>query len=205
MHAWQSDKAWSDKFLRQIKGIIGQELICAAPDVEDQERNTDLIVFKLDAIRIACRVRRFPYQCYAGEFTLRSNRSSGTKTELAKVIEGWGNYIFYGYANQNDTAIEKWLIGDLSRFRLWFSYELMKNKGQVPGIDKNNHDGSSDFRVFNAAVIPHFVLATDIEHLQEDAKNPLGKNGKHQPVLQGTDEWLVDYDKGRAYQAGARV
>lgn len=205
MNGWHSDKVWSDKFLRQIKGIIGQELICAAPDVEDQEHNTDLIVFKLDAIRIACRVRRFAYQRYAGEFTLRSNRLSGMKTELAKVIEGWGNYIFYGYANQDDTAIEKWLIGDLSRFRLWFNSQIVNNKGKIPGMDKANSDGSSDFRVFNAAAIPRFVLATDIAHLLDATKNHHGINGKPQPVLEGTEEWLVDYNKALASQSGARL
>ena len=59
---------------------------------EDAERNTDLIVLKLDAVRIACRVRNHEYITrYGDEFTIRAERPSGVKTELAKIIDGWGD------------------------------------------------------------------------------------------------------------------
>lgn len=168
MNGWENDKRWSDKFLWQIKGHIGQALICAAPEIDDQEKNTDLIVFKLDAIRIACRVRRHQYQRHLGEFTLRAGRPSGNKTELIKVIEGWGNYIFYGYANQEETEVEKWLIGDLSRFRLWYTRELVRStaergEGRLPGVKHKNGDESSWFYVYNSAAIPGFVIASDFQ------------------------------------------
>jgi len=190
MTGWEGDKRWSDQFLRQIKGHIGQALICAAPEVDDQEKNTDLIVFKLDAIRIACRVRRHQYQSYAGEFTLRAGRPSGNKTELIKVIEGWGNYIFYGYANQEETEVEKWFIGDLSRFRHWHTRELIRGKGRLPGVEKKNGDGSSWFYVYNSAVIPGFVIASDFKAVIQEASKKRQDQAKE---FTGIDDWLNDY------------
>lgn len=162
MNGWKDDKAWADRFMHQIKGIIGQSLICEPPVEEDRERNTDLRVLRMDGVRIGCRVRHYDQQRYAGEFTIRASRPSGNKTELTKIIEGWGDYFFYGFANSEDTAVEKWIVGDLSAFRIWHSRELYRMKGCMPGMPKPNKDGSSAFRVFNSFSIPGFVVATDM-------------------------------------------
>lgn len=169
--SWEDDKRWSDKFLHQMKGLIGQALICAAPDVEDRERNTDLIVLKLDSVRIACRVRRHKYLPYSSQFTLRAGRPSGNETELSKVITGWGNYLFYGFANEQETAIEQWFLGDLSRFRIWHSRKLAYNKGNPPGIKKANGDSSSWFYAFESRQIPGFIVASSLsaDHLRDAA------------------------------------
>jgi hypothetical protein len=163
VNGWQQDKQWSDRFLHQIKGILGQTLIGEPPAIEDQERNTDLMVLKMDAVRIGCRVRRFAQQRYVGEFTIRSGRPSGIKTELTKIIEGWGNYLFYGFADEQDARVEKWLIGDLNAFRIWFvRMTYAAGARQIPGTPKNNTDGSSGFQVFKVSAIPGFVIASDI-------------------------------------------
>ena len=60
MSNWKNDKRWSDRFLPEIKGIIGTHLITEPPYEEDAERNTDLMVLRL-AIRIGCRVRKFKF------------------------------------------------------------------------------------------------------------------------------------------------
>lgn len=166
MKGWEKDKAWSDRFLHQIKGILGQNLIGEPPIAEDREHNTDLMVLKMDAVRIACRVRRYEQQCYAGEFTIRTGRPSGMKTELAKIVEGWGDYMFYGFANADGTLVEKWILGSLSAFRIWHSYELVRLRGQIPGREKPNKDNSSVFRVYSAFDIHGFVVATDMLNMQ---------------------------------------
>lgn len=58
---WEINKQWSDRFLPEIKMILGLHLIGEPPIEEDCERNTDLIVLKMEAVRIACRVRRYDY------------------------------------------------------------------------------------------------------------------------------------------------
>lgn len=161
MTAWQTDKARSDIYLPTIKAIVGQIIIGEPPIEEDQERNTDLIVLRMAAVRIACRVRTHEYLGkYAGDFTIRASRPSGFKTELTKIIEGWGDYIFYGFAEQNGPGLAKWGIGDLKVFRLWFSRYIASHQGSVPGRLIPNHDNSSDFRVFQWGDLPHdFIIA----------------------------------------------
>jgi hypothetical protein len=156
MKGWQKDKAASDIYLPTIKAILGQVLIGEPPIEEDQDRNTDLIVLRMQAIRIACRVRTHEYLGkYSDEFTIRATRPSGRKTELAKIVEGWGDYIFYGFAAPNGTGLAKWAIGDLNVFRLWFSRYMANNNGTIPGRPYNNGDGSSGFRVFKWGDIPY--------------------------------------------------
>jgi len=156
---WVADKKWSDRYLPQIKSIIGRTFIQTAPIEEDQERNTDLIVFKMEPIRIACRLRRYEYFLkYPGEFTIRAGRPNGTKTELTKIIEGWGNFFFYGFAD--DDKIFSWRIGDLNVFRLWFNRCLLKNRGLIPGEQKKNTDKSSSFVVYDWNDLPNnFIVA----------------------------------------------
>lgn len=153
---WQADKRWSDKFLPEIKSILGVHLIGEPPIEEDAERNTDLMVLRMDAVRIGCRVRKHKYAAsYPDDFTMRSGRPSGAKTELTKVIEGWGDYFFYGFSDPLEQSLAGWILGDLRVFRLWFATSLSAMAaGQAPGVHKINRDGSSSFRVFSVNDLP---------------------------------------------------
>lgn len=153
---WQADKRWSDRFIPEIKSILGVHLIGEPPVEEDAERNTDLMVLKLDAVRIGCRVRKHSYlQRYANEFTMRQGRPSGMKTELTKVIEGWGDYFFYGFCDEDEHRLAAWMIGDLKVFRLWFATQLYQMpQGKQPGFEKSNFDGSSSFVSFKIDDLP---------------------------------------------------
>lgn len=159
---WQNDKRWSDVFLPEIKRILGENLIAEPPIEEDTERNTDLIVLRLDAVRVGCRVRRAKYQeQYGHEFTIRAGRPSGVKTELAKIIEGWGDYFFYGFADEASSRLTRWLLGDLKVFRLWFNQQLFQCHGKCPGRSMANGDGSSSFRVFRRDELPdEFIVSS---------------------------------------------
>ena len=161
--SWKDDKKWSDKFLPEIKKILGQHLIGEPPFEEDQERNTDLIVLKMDAVRIGCRVRRYNYfSNYGNEFTVRAGRPSEVKTELTKIIEGWGDYFFYGFSNIDETGFIKWTLFTLNEFRLWYNRYLIKNNGATPGQKNNNTDNSSYFLAFKINDLPpSFIVACD--------------------------------------------
>jgi len=163
MNGWNEDKRWSDKFLPGIKRILGEYLISEPPVEDDRERNTDLMVLKLDAVRIGCRIRKHKYlEAYGGQFTIRAGRPSGTKTELTKIIEGWGDYFFYGFSNEDETRLKQWILGDLRAFRIWFFRELVKNNGRYPGISQSNTDKSSNFMAFSYKDIPNFVMAKQV-------------------------------------------
>lgn len=158
MSTWQEDKRWSDRYLTEIKSILGCHLIGEPPIEEDQEHNTDLIVLKMDPVRIGVRIRREEYyNKYPCEFTIRAGRPNGHKTELTKIVEGWGDYFFYGFGGE--VSLLKWTLCDLKVFRLWFNRQLYT--GIKPGIAKDNHDNSSNFLAFKFTELPNeFVLAS---------------------------------------------
>ena len=158
--SWRDDKRWSDRFLPEIKSILGIYLIAEPPIEEDAERNTDLMVLKLDAVRIGCRIRKYQYlRPYGHQFTIRAGRPSGAKTELTKIIEGWGNYFFYGFADEREERLAQWVLGDLNALRIYINRQLVLRKGEVPGLPKENLDNSSSFIVFEHEGIPNFIIA----------------------------------------------
>lgn len=155
MTNWQADKKWSDKFIPEIKQILGLHLIGEPPIEEDQQRNTDLVVLKMEAVRIGCRMRKHEYhKTYPNDITIRAGRPSGMKTELTKIIEGWGDYFFYGFEGEDGISILAWTLGDLNVFRLWFNREIIRLKGNVPGNLKENKDKSSSFLTFQKNNLP---------------------------------------------------
>ena len=158
---WKDNKLWSDGFMPEIKKILGLYLIGEANEAEDSRRNTDLIVLTMAAVRIGCRVRRSGYvDKYGDEFTIRASLPTGTKTELAKIIEGWGDYFFYGHADQDDMNLAAWALCDLNVFRLWFNVFIVRNNGLIPGKLQSNGNADSNFRAFKFDELPdEFVIA----------------------------------------------
>ncbi|WP_289009909.1 hypothetical protein [uncultured Thermomonospora sp.] len=160
--SFDRDFDWQRALIPRVKQILANYLIAEAPFEEDARHNTDLIVLKLDTVRVACRLRRGEYALrYPDEFTLRSSRPSGAQTELAKVLSGWGDYLFYGFAHPDGGALAGWLLGDLKVFRLWHHRLLTRlPAGQAPGTERRNADGSSAFRVYRVSDLPgDFVVA----------------------------------------------
>lgn len=143
MNDWQQDKAWSDRFIPSIKMILGLYLIGEANEKEDRDHNTDLIVLKINAVRVACRIRRVKYlDEYGDQFTIRTSRpQSNMETELSKIIAGWGDYFFYGFEDRSDGIpdVQNWHLADLNIFRRW---NLAPTHAPITRI---NRDGSSEF------------------------------------------------------------
>jgi len=160
--SFRDDMRWSNQFLPEIKRIIGEHLITTAPPEEDMQRNTDLIVLTLGAVRVACRVRQHQYiDRYGDEFTIRASRPNDVKTELTKLIEGWGDYLLYGFASQDETRLAAWVLGDLRVFRL--SYMRGLASGSPLGMGRKNGDGSSTFQAFRIDEFPReFVVARHV-------------------------------------------
>lgn len=155
MKPWQTDKQFSDIYLTKIKRSLGEFLIHEASIEEDMLHNTDLIVLNIGAVRIGCRIRREKYYfdaCYRKQFTVRCSRPSGNKTELEKIMEGWGDYLFYGFGG-DDGELLGWSIIDLAVFREFVIFMRTRCNCE-PGIQMPNSDGSSDFRAYSWDDIP---------------------------------------------------
>ncbi len=156
MNGWDEDKKWSDIFLDEIKQILGLHLIGEPNTEEDQLRNTDLIVLIMASVRIACRIRRQKYiEEYGNEFTVRCGRPSGYKTELTKIIEGWGDYFFYGFGCEETGKLIRWTLADLKVFRGAFMRLIYAGKNPK---EMKNKDDSSNFMCFSWVDFPNNLI-----------------------------------------------
>lgn len=147
-------------------------MIGEAPQEEDAERNTDLIVLRLAAVRIACRVRKYTYYAnpeYRQQFTVRTDRPSGAKTELGKIIEGWGDYFFYGFSDQAQQSLVAWRLMKLNVFRLWFNQYMARNNGRLPGEPHENRDGTR-FLAFGLSDAPEDLILSAIDYEGDHAQ-----------------------------------
>ncbi|MCC8163348.1 MAG: hypothetical protein LIO86_09370 [Lachnospiraceae bacterium] len=157
-----ADRRFGDSFMPEVKAILGQFLLRDDFVDEDKERNTDLIVLQMEAKRIGVRIQRYGYlKQYGDEFTIRYQRQSGYKTEYQKIIEGWGDYFFYGFADANGFRLGKWFIGDYNAFRKFAHNEVcryginaLKRRMQV-----NNFGNGSSFLAYRKDEISDFVVA----------------------------------------------
>jgi hypothetical protein len=143
MKSWEDDHRWSSVFDRQIKMAIGPHVIGNASEEDDKERATDLVLVT-DRVRIACRIRRWDkvqFDKYGGQFTIRSGRASGVKTELAKIKQGWGDLFFYGWGDPRTRRLQSWWLIDLDVFRLWHAQSADDGKCIIAGRIRNA-DGS---------------------------------------------------------------
>jgi hypothetical protein len=163
--SYQRDREWSDRFIPHIKKIVGPLLLEEAPVDLDRTQATDLIVFRARDLRIAARIRRpgfFPQ--FGAEFTLRCARDNGVKTELAKVIEGWGDWFLYGHSDSAEACVEHWMTVDLSAFRAALIRANMNGDTRLVYDTKPNGDGTSfrafDVRSFNWCDPPVLVSAS---------------------------------------------
>jgi hypothetical protein len=153
---------WQARFIPQMKGIVGRYLVAEGTPEQDGRQNTDLIILRLDGeVRVACRVRGYEQyrKRYGDEFTIRCDRPSGAPTELAKLLNGWGDYLLYGFARQRNpyatpARFVPWTLARLDVFRRCYRPGM--------GRRRNNHDGSSAFLAFRWSDFPaEFVIATD--------------------------------------------
>jgi len=168
--SWQSDKLWSDRFIPTIKGIVGPLLLVEAPLEVDQKQASDLIVLRARDMMIAARIRRPGFaDSYPNDFTIRSARDSGAKTELAKMVDGFGDWMFYGHALDETSAfLKRWMLVDL---RAWRAH-LIRHRNKLQYQEKANGDGTY-FVAFNVqSFVGHPALLVACSHPEEMRVKP---------------------------------
>ncbi len=143
MPSYSTDREWSDRFIPEMKRIIGPHLLEVSSFEVDTKKATDLVIMKASGVMIACRVRRPGYDRYRHEFTVRSLRDSGAETELTKIYDGWADWMFYGHADDDCDEVEEpgfkaWSLINLDSFRS----QMIKFHSQIRSVKKSNQDGT---------------------------------------------------------------
>ena len=153
MSGYQRDRAWSDRFIPEIKNIVGPRLLCVTPDEIDQKQAADLMVFTARSVTIAARVRRPGFlEKYRHDFTIRARRDSGATTELEKIVDGWGDWMLYAHAAPCETRLAWWWLLDLNSFRAALIRQAT-NGFAIRCGDKPNGDGTF-FKWFDVRSFP---------------------------------------------------
>jgi hypothetical protein len=158
MGKYEDNRTWSDRYIPTIRQIVGPHLLVPSPFEVDCAQATDLIVLRARDMRIACRVRRPGYLAkYPNQFTIRSHLDNGAETELQKIINGFGDWMFYGHAIDNESVIiEVWWLIDLAAFRAHLvrdGFLRDKNKNRLRWGKKLNDDGT-EFVWFDIGSFP---------------------------------------------------
>ena len=156
--SYGEDRQWSDRFIPRIREIVGPHLLVPSSFEEDTERAADLVILRARDMTIACRVRRHGYLArYPGQFTIRCQRDSGAATELEKIVNGWGDWMFYGHSNASEDGIERWWLLDLAAWRA----HMIRDKGTIKMGKQPNGDGTyfAWFEIGSFQPYPALVLS----------------------------------------------
>lgn len=157
--SWQSDKTWADAYMPAVRAIVGPRLLVDAPLERDQKEATDLIVLRARDMTIGVRMRRPGYAGrYPGQFTIRAHRDSGAETELKKIVNGWGDWLFYGHAGDN-AQIPEWLLVDLHALRAaWIRRPAILHTPDGGSSGKRSNGDGTHFYWFDVDHLPSDVL-----------------------------------------------
>lgn len=160
---WKKSKSKVDSYMPTVKAALGQVIINIGEKIEDQREMTDLKVLETAKKRIGVRVRNpysennsnlDVYKRYGDEITIRIKRQR-CKTELQKIMEGWGDIYFYGIGDKDRLKLKTFIIFDLKGFR-----KLYKKKGDDIFHDTHwNNDQSSQLGAMKMKLLAsEFVL-----------------------------------------------
>jgi hypothetical protein len=162
--SYAADRKWSDQYLQAIRCIVGPKLLVPAPLAVDMKEAADLIVLRARDMTIACRVRRPGYAArYPWQFTIRAQRDSGARTELAKIIDGWGDWMFYGHASKDPGAIDRWFLVDLHVWRAELARDAWraangKPQRHAPSLQLIPNGDGTHFAAFDVRRFPSDLL-----------------------------------------------
>lgn len=170
IRSYKEDRLWSDAHMPFVKKIIGPFLLQESTLEEDRRFAKDLgmPVLRGRDVSIGVRIRRETFhEKYADEFTVRSWRpKTGRKTELHKIVtEGWGHFLFYGFAKSE--RIYPWKVIDLVKLRASLArppYWPGFVEGRIAG-EKLNPDGTK-FVWFKHDLLPINPIIASSEPLR---------------------------------------
>ena len=159
--AWAAEKAWSDKFVKQLKAICGQHILQAASIDDDRQKGTDLSLSDLSDGGISCRVRRHKQMRYKDDFCLRGHCPDGLENEVEKILSGHNRLYIYAFSNEAEDDLSFWSLYDLNVFRRWWCSESLKNAAkQSPGQLKRLPNGDAFWTFKIADLPPEFIIAS---------------------------------------------
>jgi len=154
------NRDFSDKFVLEVKRILGEQFLIEAPLIEDLKENTDIRSFVMWPIRYGFRVRRHSDIHFNKDFTLYYESPKGREIEVEfhKILKGYGDYFLYGFSDEEEQGFECWGICNLNILRGFIENYAAKHNGKLPGTIKKKYTEGREylgkFIAFNWADLP---------------------------------------------------
>ena len=152
---------WLVLLIPQIKEIIASFFNVSVREVQpDLRAFKDYgTIFKVGETTIICRVRKvnrfMDSERYKREFTLCAERLHRLQAEYPRIVKGWGQYLLYGFAEDN--RVDYWWWGSLDVFRDWHddlkSLNHQPHKAQFKAV-------KSLFNVYELKTFPQAFILT---------------------------------------------
>lgn len=146
----------SDRFLPQVQQIVGPRLLVKAPLEIDLREATDLMtVLKSGDFRLAVRVRTPGiFDIYPNDFTVRSWIEDGFPSELSKIGQGYGDWMFYGHAltESERDGFRNWRLLNLDAVRIHY---CQRHDRRIKTSEFPNRDGKTRLRSFDVTSFPN--------------------------------------------------
>ena len=128
-----------------INNCSDMYMVTTYPDGEVKEHN------------LGVRGRSFKYfASYKDEFTIRGEVISGNKTEVKKILEGKGDFLFYYFRNPAGDKIMAWRIINLHKFRIYLKGYL--ENMPFESLTKISNGDGSYLLPFNVNDMPSGVV-----------------------------------------------
>jgi hypothetical protein len=152
-----------------VKSLLGQALFTASSTEQDLNDAADLVFSLGGRSDTAVRIRKPDYfEKYQFEVTLRSGNNGCAKTEIDKIIDGKGDWMFYGFGAEDGCNMKAWSVLDLDAFRA-----AMIRRKLTPVAKRNNRDRTL-FDAFDLRQMldkePRIIVASSFEALKPKRK-----------------------------------
>jgi len=155
MDTYEKRRSFGDQFLGTVRRIVGPYILESSPPEVDQNQATDLMLMQGRTKSVAVRVRQHKYlERYPHDFTLRSKVRAGP-SEVDKIMGGFGDLMFYGWANEQGEGLAAWMLLELNELRRAFMGCDWKSKYDTG--TKPNGDGTG-LRYFDVRSLPDDVV-----------------------------------------------
>jgi len=148
--------SWQAQYIDEVIRLIAPHIITVSRPEVDKNENGDLeLAFPRNGT-VSVRLRTPRYARYAGDITFRSRSKNGGYTELSKLIDGYGDYFFYGHVSDNG-QLWFWHLLSLNSVRAAFTrYPRLLRR------DENKNPDGTRFLVFKPEEdFPSAILAQE--------------------------------------------
>lgn len=195
---FEDDFRWQERFRGHFSEIVrlASRVEVAAP-VDDWERNTDFVLtLRQNRLTFAARARRARYaERYVSNFSIRLQRPSGARTEMAKMCDGHGDMLIYGFESApGSDRLYPWLLGNLNILRQYVRdggyFQEITNKDGTTGAYFHLDDMPLGFLENSDGIPP-----VDREDPWQQCRNPQCEGKWGVPEYRGNGRFVQPLDE----------